>query len=220
MNAQALGWDIHRKFSQVSLDGKAGRAFLERLALPPASRTALLGYLELLDRLTALLVQVEAWMQDNLEVDEIVRLLRTIPGIGLILAHVIRAEIGEIERFPSRRHRHPCVALSSTRDNKHTNDKEARSRPLTGEGVSGIGWVDGHRRAAVVGEPHHDLRRNWWGSRRSTRPTICFRSERSTGFQDDTHRAKELAYNRHNRCILPWAVCYPLVLAQPDMPGM
>jgi len=29
-----------------------------------------------------------------------VRLLQTIPGIGLILAHVIRAEIGELERFP------------------------------------------------------------------------------------------------------------------------
>ena len=39
-------------------------------------------------------------MMENLEEDETLRLLMTIPGIGLILAHVIRAEIGEIERFP------------------------------------------------------------------------------------------------------------------------
>ena len=43
-------------------------------------------------------------MKENLQEDEIVRLLQTIPGIGLILAHVIRAEIGEIERFPRRTH--------------------------------------------------------------------------------------------------------------------
>ena len=54
---------------------------------------------------TRTLAEVEAWMQQHLEEDEITRLLQTIPGIGLILAHVIRAEIGQLaERFPSRRH--------------------------------------------------------------------------------------------------------------------
>jgi hypothetical protein len=43
-------------------------------------------------------------MEENLEEDEIIRLLRTLPGIGLILAHVIRAEIGELSRFPTARH--------------------------------------------------------------------------------------------------------------------
>ena len=51
------------------------------------------------------MADVEAWMQSHLEEDETVRLLETIPGIGLILAHVIQAEIGQLaERFPSRRH--------------------------------------------------------------------------------------------------------------------
>ena len=40
-------------------------------------------------------------MAANLKADETVQLLMTIPGIGLILAHVIYAEIGEIERFPT-----------------------------------------------------------------------------------------------------------------------
>jgi transposase len=86
------------------LFGKAGRRFLKILPLPDSSRKALCGYLEVLDQIQTQINEVEQWMEQNLEVDETVRLLMTIPGIALILAHVIRAEIGEIERFPSRRH--------------------------------------------------------------------------------------------------------------------
>lgn len=86
------------------LFGKAGRRFLDDLALPDGSRQALQGSLQLLDSITRLIDEVEKWMVENLEEDAHVRLLMTIPGIGLILAHVIRAEIGEIERFPTFRH--------------------------------------------------------------------------------------------------------------------
>ena len=85
------------------LFGRAGRRFLDDVALPAGSRQTLQGCLQLLDKLTLLIDEVEQWMMQNLEADEIVRLLMTIPGIGLILAHVIRAEIGEIERFPTFR---------------------------------------------------------------------------------------------------------------------
>jgi transposase len=86
------------------LFGKSGRAFLEKLDLPEASHAVLSGYLRLLDHLRKELEQVEQWMRRNLPQDEVVRWLKTLPGIGVILAHVIRAEIGEIERFPSYRH--------------------------------------------------------------------------------------------------------------------
>jgi len=86
------------------LFGKAGRDFLERLSLPEGSAQALRGYLDVLDVLSLSIAEVEQWMTENLEVDEMVRLLMTIPGIGLILAHVIRSEIGQIERFPTARH--------------------------------------------------------------------------------------------------------------------
>jgi len=86
------------------LFGKQGRQFLDRLELPPASRAVLDGSLQLLDELQRQIKVVEKWMQENLEEDQIVRLLQTIPGIGLILAYVIRAEIGQIDRFPSARH--------------------------------------------------------------------------------------------------------------------
>jgi transposase len=86
------------------LFGKAGRAFLATLALPDASRMVLEGYLRLLDQLHDEIQRVEQWMRRNLPRDEAVQWLMTLPGVGLILAHVIRAEIGEIDRFPSYRH--------------------------------------------------------------------------------------------------------------------
>jgi transposase len=98
------------------LFGKAGRRFLQKLALPEASHQVLKGYLELLDRLNSLIKEVEDWMVANLKVDESVRRLATIPGIGLILAHVIQAEIGEIERFPSRRHLNSYAGLAPLSD--------------------------------------------------------------------------------------------------------
>ena len=86
------------------LFGKQGRRFLEQLNLPEASRSVLASSLELLDEIVRQIEVVEQWMEANLAEDEIVRLLKTIPGVGLILAHVIRAEIGEISRFPTARH--------------------------------------------------------------------------------------------------------------------
>lgn len=98
------------------LFGRKGRAFLQGLALPEASREVLDAYLRLLDAVVEELQQVEEWMAKNLEEDEAVRLLQTIPGIGLILAHVIRAEIGEIGRFPSRRHLNSYAGLAPLSD--------------------------------------------------------------------------------------------------------
>ena len=106
------------------LFGKAGRRFLDNLELPDGSRQALQGCLELLDRLTHLIGEVEQWMTDNLEVDETVRLLMTIPGVGLILAHVIYAEIGEIERFPTVRHMASYSGLAPM-----SNDTAGREGP-------------------------------------------------------------------------------------------
>lgn len=98
------------------LFGKAGRSFLKRLDLPESSLAVLQGYLELLDRLGSLIEQVEDWMLDHLQTDEAVQRLATIPGIGLILAHVLHAEIGEIERFPSRRHLNSYAGLAPLSD--------------------------------------------------------------------------------------------------------
>lgn len=99
------------------LFGKGGRAFLKALAIPEACRAALDGWLAQIDLISEHLVELEAWMTQHLEEDETTRLLQTIPGIGLILAHVIRAEIGQlVERFPSRRHLTSYAGLAPMAD--------------------------------------------------------------------------------------------------------
>lgn len=89
------------------LFGKGGRKFLDELTLPEACRAVLEGWLAQIDLLNEHLAEIETWMQAHLKEDETTRLLETIPGIGQVLAHVIRAEIGElVERFPNAK----CLA--------------------------------------------------------------------------------------------------------------
>ncbi len=84
------------------LFGKRGRAFLNELTLPASARVVIDGHLELLDLLCGLVTDLETWLEANLWEDDVARWLQTVPGIGLILSHVIRAEIGQLtERFAS-----------------------------------------------------------------------------------------------------------------------
>ena len=99
------------------LFGVGGRKFLATLMLPEASRAALDGWLAQIDLFNTHLAEVETWMKQHLEEDSITQLLQTIPGIGLILSHVIRAEIGQlVERFPSRRHLTSYAGLAPLAD--------------------------------------------------------------------------------------------------------
>jgi transposase len=108
------------------LFGQQGRMFLEGLDLPEASQAVLSGYLRLLDHLRKEIQQVERWMRRNVPQDEVVRWLKTIPGIGLILAYIIRAEIGQIERFPGYRHLGSYSGLAPLSDD--SADRHGRRR--------------------------------------------------------------------------------------------
>jgi transposase len=98
------------------LFGVKGREFLATLTLPEATQSVLDCYLRLLGHIEEQLREVERWMRDNLQEDAVVKLLTTLPGIGLILAHVLKAEIGQIERFPSQRHLASYAGLAPLSD--------------------------------------------------------------------------------------------------------
>lgn len=108
------GHGILHPFSD--LFGEAGRKFLDEVSLPEASRCVLEGYRQLLMQLNTLIGEVEQWMEANLACDETVMLLDSLPGIGTILAHVLKAEIGQIERFPSSRHLASYAGLAPISD--------------------------------------------------------------------------------------------------------
>src|SRR5947207_8886997 len=90
----------HGKPCPVSdLFGIAGRALLERLALPEPWLGTVEASLQLIDELDSQIADCENELQ-RLGIDHrYVPLLRTVPGIGWVLAYTIAAEIGDISRF-------------------------------------------------------------------------------------------------------------------------
>jgi len=98
---------IFHEFSD--LFGGKGRKFLAELCLENPTELsseallALRGQVMLLDHLRQQLADVARILHKQLAKTPLTMRLKTIPGIGLILAHVLAAEIGRIERFRSHK---------------------------------------------------------------------------------------------------------------------
>jgi transposase len=82
----------------------AGQAWLDRVTLPPQAQHAL-DALRQLDRdLTTHLARVDADVAREAASDPIVQQLQRVWGIGPVLGLLLRAEIGDIRRFPTPGH--------------------------------------------------------------------------------------------------------------------
>jgi transposase len=86
----------------ADLFGKRGRQELRaRLPqLPPHTHFVASRLLMQVERLDEEIAAVEHRMGELFEIDDAIRLLMTLPGVGFILAVVIRTEVGEVSRFP------------------------------------------------------------------------------------------------------------------------
>jgi len=84
------------------LFGKKGMAWLERQlpAVPPETRRCLEQELALLEELDQHIEGLEARIRERVQVTEAMQLLKTLPGVGDILAIVIEREVGRMDRFP------------------------------------------------------------------------------------------------------------------------
>jgi transposase len=89
---------------RAELFGPQGRTFLAELSLPAPTRRRLESLLSLIadfDReLQALKREIRACAKD----DPRVTVLTRIPGVGLFIALLVIAEVGDVTRFPSARH--------------------------------------------------------------------------------------------------------------------
>ena len=83
------------------LFGVRGRALLDRLALPAAWRSGVDASLRLIDELDGEVARVEGELGRRQLDHRYLPLLRTLPGVGLILGFTIASEIGDIARFAS-----------------------------------------------------------------------------------------------------------------------
>jgi len=123
---------IFHEFSD--LFGGQGRAFLAELCLhnptdlPSQALLALRGQVQLLDHVRRQLAKVERILHRQWVTTPLVRRLKTIQGIGLVLAHVLAAEIGRIERFGNHK-RLASYSLLAPRAND-TGEADSASAPL------------------------------------------------------------------------------------------
>jgi len=88
---------IQQEFSD--LFGTQGRKFLLELNLKEPYKSIIENYLSIIDDLTNRINKVDNQLRRSLRKDKQAQLLKTIPGIGVITAHIILAEIGDINRF-------------------------------------------------------------------------------------------------------------------------
>lgn len=101
----------HGIFYEFSdLFGAGGRVFLAGLAagrdrqsgyLSPGAMEALQGELRVLEVLRGELARIGMALRNELKRTGVVRWLISVPGFGLILAHVVLAEVGDLGRFGS-----------------------------------------------------------------------------------------------------------------------
>ncbi|MFH1363650.1 MAG: IS110 family transposase [Candidatus Omnitrophota bacterium] len=90
---------IQQSFSD--LFGKQGKQFLIQLDLKQPYKSIIDNYLSVIDDLTGRINKVDNQLRQKLKKDKQAQLLTTIPGIGVISAHVILSEVGDINRFPN-----------------------------------------------------------------------------------------------------------------------
>lgn len=75
------------------------RQRLEASELPPSVYAALTPLLDVLDRLTTLIGQSDAWTQETAAADPVARQLMTVPGVGPVVALAFQATLDTPHRF-------------------------------------------------------------------------------------------------------------------------
>jgi transposase len=79
-------------------------AWLETMTLPPRAAASVAGLRRILTAVRAEATRADAEVQAAAATDPIATALQQIPGIGVVLSLMIRAEVGDIRRFPTAGH--------------------------------------------------------------------------------------------------------------------
>jgi transposase len=122
-----------RRLAKTTDDG-----WLETLGLPPRAAASVTGLRHVLASVRAEVARVETDVRRTADADAIALTLQELMGVGPVLALTIRAEIGEIHRFPTGGHLAsyaglvPRVAMSAGR---------YRHGPITRRGSPWLRWA-------------------------------------------------------------------------------
>jgi transposase len=136
----------------TDLFGGLGRRFLDQLSqdgrhaggvLPDGAWQALRGLVKLHTYLRGELMEVAKTLRGQLERDDLARRLDGIPGIGLILSHTLRSEIGDIGRFKNHRKlaAYACLAPQSKDTGEPHSERPPLGRHLGNRGNRTLKWT-------------------------------------------------------------------------------
>lgn len=132
---QGLGDPPARRLRSVE-----GQRWLDAIALPPQAQAAL-ATMRLVERgISEPLARVEAEVRREAEADPIVPRLRRIRGVGPIVGLMLRAEIGDIARFPTPGHLASYAGLVPRVDRSASHTHYGR---ITKEGSPWLRWALG-----------------------------------------------------------------------------
>ena len=145
--------------------GKKGREWLAGLALSEAGRVVVEVWLKVVDQMDAAILEQETALRKMAEADARARWLQTVPGIGAYSAMVILGEVGEIERFGTKR------ALASYAGLTPSVRESAGKRKRGGIGHHGSGtlrWI--MLQVAQVACRHSPAARAWYQRLKQRKP--------------------------------------------------
>lgn len=129
----------HGLRSPVSdLFGHAGRSWLGTVALRPAPRQAIDISLRMVEQLDQQVAALDQQLGQAARQDPDVRCLMTVPGIGAFTALVLKAEIGDIRRFPDKKSLYNYAGLVPVI--RQSADHQ-RSGGITHAGSPRLRWV-------------------------------------------------------------------------------
>jgi transposase len=120
------------------LFGRAGRAFLDELALRAPTRRRIASILALIDDFGRELGEVDREIGAAAKADPRVPVLCQIRGVGPYTAMLIIAEVGDVSRFPSARH---LCSWAGITPKVHASDTKVRLGHITRQGSAALRWA-------------------------------------------------------------------------------
>ena len=118
----------------TDLFGVAGRQYLEKVMqteLRPSARQVVEDHLAMIDYLTGRIHALEKNISLNEKQNHIVHLLKSMPGVGKLIAMILLAEIGDISRFYSPK---SLCSWAGLTPKVHSSDAVVQHGHITKEG--------------------------------------------------------------------------------------
>jgi transposase len=134
----------------TTLFGPAGRRWLAELQLPVGARGRLDAGLRLIDAITVEVGRADADLRTAFAGDSRTRRLLPIPGIGLVTAATVVAEVWDIQRFPSPQRLCSWAGLTP---GERTSDAHTRRGHITKQGSRWLRWMLVEAATTAVRDP-------------------------------------------------------------------